>query len=94
MSSLKELLELRHSEDYERDFKAFQEQVLPLMNQLAKENAELKLALEEKPLSDSEWPKDLKPPSSEFSSPDKRNGAGWEGMERLLCANGISTHDR
>ena len=53
MSSLKELLELRHSEDYERDFKALQAQVLPLMNQLAKENAELKLALEEKPLSDS-----------------------------------------
>ena len=46
LSSLKELLELSHSENYESDFKALQEQVLPLMNQLAQENAELKKASE------------------------------------------------
>jgi hypothetical protein len=81
MSSLKELLELRHSEDYERDFKALQEQVLPLMNQLAKENAELKLALEEKPLSDSEWPKDLSRHPANSQVPIRktgRNGKAWK----------------
>lgn len=81
LSSLKELLELSHSENYESDFKALQEQVLPLMNQLAQENAELKKASEEKPLSDSEWPKDLSPHPANAQVPIRnigRNGKRWK----------------
>ena len=59
MTTLKGLLELKESDDYERDFNALREQVLPMLNQLAKENAELKRTSEDQPLSETEWPQDL-----------------------------------
>lgn len=81
MTTLKSLLGLKESDNYERDFNALREQVLPLMNQLAKENAELKKALESKPLSDSEWPKDLSPHPANAQVPIRktgRNGKTWK----------------
>ena len=81
VTTLKSLLGLKESDNYERDFNALREQVLPLMNQLAKENAELKKALESKPLSDSEWPKDLSPHPANAQVPIRktgRNGKTWK----------------
>jgi|TARA_B100001094_G_C18132945_1_gene773329 hypothetical protein len=81
VTTLKSLLELKESDNYQRDFNALREQVLPLMNQLAKENAELRKASEEKPLSETEWPKDLTPHPANPQVPVRetgRNGKKWK----------------
>jgi hypothetical protein len=96
VTTLKSLLGLKESDNYERDFKALREQVLPLMNQLAKENAELKKTLESKPLSDSVWPKDLSPHPANAQVPIRkmgRNGKPWkyycEQMESAYMINDL-----
>lgn len=81
VSSLKELLELSHSDDYESDFKALREQVLPMLNQLAQENAELKKSMEDRPLADSVWPDELTPHPANSQVPIRakgRNGKTWK----------------
>jgi len=86
MTSLKALLELSSSDDYQRDFQALQAQVLPLMNQLAQENAKLKAQVEETnpPLNmdnDSKWPDTLSPHPANANVPIRkkgRNGRTWE----------------
>ena len=80
MLGLKDLLGLTTSTDYKRDFNDLRDQVLPILNKLAKENAELKRAGEEKPLSDSVWPKDLTPHPANSCVPVRetgRNGKAW-----------------
>ena len=86
MTSLKSLLELKSSEDYSRDFHAHQAQVLPLMNQLAQENAKLKAQNEEstpilKTESENGWPDTLSPHPANPNVPIRkkgRNGRTWE----------------
>ena len=81
MTTLKGLLELKESDDYERDFNALREQVLPMLNQLAKENAELKRTSEDQPLSETEWPQDLTPHPANPQVPVRetgRNGKKWK----------------
>ena len=81
MTTLKGLLELKESDDYQRDFNALREQVLPMLNQLAKENAELKRTSEDQPLSETEWPKDLTPHPANPQVPVRetgRNGKKWK----------------
>lgn len=86
MTSLKSLLELKSSEDYSRDFHALQAQVLPLMNQLAQENAKLKAQNEEstpilKTESENGWPDTLSPHPANPNVPIRkkgRNGRTWE----------------
>ena len=86
MTSLKELLELKSSEDYARDFHALQAQVLPLMNELAKENAQLKVQIEDSApvLNDgdnSQWPDALSPHPANPNVPIRKKGRNertWE----------------
>ena len=86
MTSLKSLLELKSSEDYSRDFHALQAQVLPLMNQLAQENAKLKAQNEEstpilKTEGENGWPDTLSPHPANPNVPIRkkgRNGRTWE----------------